>query len=88
MLVAPVEIGEGARTGAGSVVTHDIPPHTLVVGCPRGLYASWTKVVEIFWSAVVLLAVLDLAVIIVRASYVKSAPAGAERAPRTIRRGR
>ena len=34
MLVAPVTIGEGARTGAGSVVTHDIPPHTLVVGVP------------------------------------------------------
>jgi bifunctional UDP-N-acetylglucosamine pyrophosphorylase/glucosamine-1-phosphate N-acetyltransferase len=34
MLVAPVEIGEGARTGAGSVVTHDVPPHTLVVGVP------------------------------------------------------
>ncbi len=34
MLVAPVEIGEGSKTGAGSVVTHDVPPHTLVVGVP------------------------------------------------------
>ena len=34
MLVAPVEIGEGARTGAGSVVTKDVPPHTLAVGLP------------------------------------------------------
>jgi len=34
MLVAPVNIGEGARTGAGAVVTKDIPPDTLAVGVP------------------------------------------------------
>lgn len=34
MLVAPVRLGQGARTGAGSVVTKDIPPHTLAVGVP------------------------------------------------------
>jgi bifunctional UDP-N-acetylglucosamine pyrophosphorylase/glucosamine-1-phosphate N-acetyltransferase len=34
MLVAPVKLGEGARTGAGSVVTKNVPPHTLVVGVP------------------------------------------------------
>lgn len=34
LLVAPVEVGEGARTGAGSVVTHDVPPHGVVVGVP------------------------------------------------------
>jgi bifunctional UDP-N-acetylglucosamine pyrophosphorylase / glucosamine-1-phosphate N-acetyltransferase len=34
MLVAPVVLGEGARTGAGSVVTHDVPPNTLVYGVP------------------------------------------------------
>ena len=34
MLVAPVTIGAGAKTGAGSVVTHDVPPHTLVYGVP------------------------------------------------------
>ena len=32
--VAPVEIGEYATVGAGSVVIHDIPPHALVVGNP------------------------------------------------------
>lgn len=34
MLVAPLELGNGARTGAGSVVTRDVPPDTLVVGIP------------------------------------------------------
>jgi bifunctional UDP-N-acetylglucosamine pyrophosphorylase / glucosamine-1-phosphate N-acetyltransferase len=34
LLVAPVEIGAGARTGAGSVVTHDVPPNSLVYGVP------------------------------------------------------
>lgn len=34
MLVAPREIGEGAVTGAGSVVTKDVPPYTLAVGVP------------------------------------------------------
>jgi bifunctional UDP-N-acetylglucosamine pyrophosphorylase / glucosamine-1-phosphate N-acetyltransferase len=34
MLVAPVKVGEGASTGAGAVVTKDIPPNTLAVGMP------------------------------------------------------
>ena len=34
MLVAPVKIGAGARTGAGAVVTHDVPAHSLAVGVP------------------------------------------------------
>ena len=34
MLVAPVEIGAGAKTGAGSVVTHDVPPEAVAYGVP------------------------------------------------------
>ncbi len=34
MLVAPVRIGPRAITGAGSVVTHDVPADALVVGAP------------------------------------------------------
>ena len=33
-LVAPVELGDGAETGAGAVVTHDVPPGRLVKGVP------------------------------------------------------
>jgi len=34
MLVAPVTVGEGASTGAGSVVTKDVPAGETVVGAP------------------------------------------------------
>ncbi len=34
MLVAPVSIGDRVVTGAGSVVTKDVPANTLVVGAP------------------------------------------------------
>ncbi len=34
MLVAPVTIGAGAATGAGAVITKDVPPARLAVGVP------------------------------------------------------
>ncbi len=37
MLIAPLRVGAGARTGAGSVVTHDVPDGILAVGVPARL---------------------------------------------------
>jgi bifunctional UDP-N-acetylglucosamine pyrophosphorylase/glucosamine-1-phosphate N-acetyltransferase len=34
MLRAPITLGDGARTGAGAVVTRDVPPGKLAVGMP------------------------------------------------------
>ncbi len=34
MLVAPVRVGHGAVTAAGSVITEDVPPDSLVAGVP------------------------------------------------------
>lgn len=34
MLVAPLTLGPNSRTGAGAVVTKDVPPNTLAVGMP------------------------------------------------------
>ena len=34
MLVAPLDIGDEAKTGAGAVVTHDVPAGKLAVGVP------------------------------------------------------
>ena len=44
MLVAPVELGDGATTGAGSVITKDLPAGSLGVGRARQrTIADWAE---------------------------------------------
>ena len=40
MLVAPVEVGSGAQTAAGAVVTKDVPPDAMAVGVPARLISK------------------------------------------------
>jgi bifunctional UDP-N-acetylglucosamine pyrophosphorylase/glucosamine-1-phosphate N-acetyltransferase len=43
MLVAPVRVGKGSVTAAGSVVTEDVPPNTLVAGVPAKVKKKLTE---------------------------------------------
>lgn len=43
MLVAPLKLGDGARTGAGSVVTKDVPENSLAVGVPARVIRKMEK---------------------------------------------
>jgi bifunctional UDP-N-acetylglucosamine pyrophosphorylase/glucosamine-1-phosphate N-acetyltransferase len=43
MLVAPVNVGAGSVTGAGSVVTKDVPPGSLVAGVPASVKKTLKK---------------------------------------------
>ena len=43
MLVAPVKVGAFAKTGAGAVVTTDIPSHSLAVGVPARVIKELKK---------------------------------------------
>ncbi|MCB1024142.1 MAG: bifunctional UDP-N-acetylglucosamine diphosphorylase/glucosamine-1-phosphate N-acetyltransferase GlmU [Acidobacteria bacterium] len=40
MLVAPIKVGDGSATGAGSVVTKDVPENKLAVGAPARVIKS------------------------------------------------
>ena len=46
MLVAPVTVGDGAATGAGSVVTKNIEPNKLVVGAPAKVIKDLSRIVD------------------------------------------
>jgi len=41
VLVAPVEVGDGATTGAGAVVNRDVPPNALAKGVPAKIVEDW-----------------------------------------------
>ena len=43
VFVAPVEIGDGAHTGAGAVVNHDVPPGAMAKGVPARIDEGWVE---------------------------------------------
>src|ERR1700730_6311981 len=43
VLVAPVEVGDGAYTGAGAVVSKDVPPGALAKGVPARVAEGWVE---------------------------------------------
>jgi len=46
VLIAPVEVGEGSYTGAGAVVTRDVPAGALAKGVPAEIEEGWADTRE------------------------------------------
>ena len=42
LLVAPLTLGDDAYTGAGAVVTKDVPPGAMAKGVPAAVEEGWT----------------------------------------------
>jgi bifunctional UDP-N-acetylglucosamine pyrophosphorylase/glucosamine-1-phosphate N-acetyltransferase len=43
VLVAPVEVGNGAYTGAGAIVNKDVPPGAMAKGVPARIDEGWAE---------------------------------------------
>ncbi len=43
VLIAPVEVGDDAVTGAGAVVNRDVPPGAMAKGVPARIEEGWTQ---------------------------------------------
>jgi serine O-acetyltransferase len=41
-VIGNIEVGEGAKVGAGSVVLDDVPPHVTVAGVPAKIVGTTT----------------------------------------------
>jgi bifunctional UDP-N-acetylglucosamine pyrophosphorylase / glucosamine-1-phosphate N-acetyltransferase len=46
MLIAPIKIGDRAKTGAGAIVTKDVPADMLAVGMPARAIKKLEKKTE------------------------------------------
>jgi acetyltransferase-like isoleucine patch superfamily enzyme len=46
-ILANVTIGENALVGAGSVVTKNVPPDTIVAGCPARVLRKTNRTIEV-----------------------------------------
>ena len=78
MLVAPVKMGEGARTGAGSVVTHDVVPAHAGggrAGPPGSEVGERVTSYLLPLASLLLIVAFDLLVIACRASYLQTSQA-------------